>query len=233
MFLQTIPDTVLALDAAERGGPVAASVQADRSVEPEDGPRAARRPGVRADLGPARDGAGRAGPASWSGTTRLRPAVRPPARSRYQLRSAPLVVGDKVIQGVTASFAPAADSSSALDIDSGEGALAIQHDRAARTSPAATAGTDCRWIGAAADRSGTRAPTMPELNLIYFGVAPTYDTGPLLHPVGRRRRHRGCALHELHDRAESRHRKAGLALPARRERPVGPRLGVRAPDRRR
>ena len=26
----------------------------------------------------------------------------------------------------------------------------------------------------------------PELNLIYFGVAPTYDTGPLLHPVTTR-----------------------------------------------
>ena len=24
-----------------------------------------------------------------------------------------------------------------------------------------------------------------ELNLIYFGVAPTYDTGPLLHPVNK------------------------------------------------
>ena len=41
----------------------------------------------------------------------------PPAmRSRYQIRSAPLVVGDKVIQGVTASFVPKGGFILAIDI---------------------------------------------------------------------------------------------------------------------
>ena len=48
-------------------------------------------------------------------------AVPTPAmRGAYNLRSAPLVVGDKVIQGVTASFVPKGGFLVGLDVDSGK-----------------------------------------------------------------------------------------------------------------
>ena len=52
-------------------------------------------------------------------------------RTQYQLRSAPLVVGDKVIQGVTASFSPRGGFILAHRHQFREGALALQHHRPA------------------------------------------------------------------------------------------------------
>ncbi|MBL4673588.1 MAG: PQQ-binding-like beta-propeller repeat protein, partial [Arenicella sp.] len=41
-------------------------------------------------------------------------------RAAYNLRSAPLVIGDKVIQGMTASFAPKGGFIVAMDLESGD-----------------------------------------------------------------------------------------------------------------
>ena len=103
-------------------------------------------------------------------------------RGQYQLRSAPMVVGNKVIQGVAASFVPKGGFILAIDIDSGD-ELWRFHTIARPGEPGGNS-----WNGLALDeRSGGsvwhQGTYDPELNLIFFGVAPTYDTGPLLHPV--------------------------------------------------
>ena len=232
MFLQTIPDTVLALDASNGEVLWRYQYHAVRAVEPEDGPRAARRQGVRADVRPPRDGAEREdwraglGPRDRNGQSAnvgAKPlsAARRAAGRRQQ--GHPGRDGELCLQAAASSSA----STSRRGRRCGDSTPSP-----GPASPAATAGTACRWIDGAADRSGTRAPTTPSLNLVYFGVAPTYDTVPLAAAVGRRRRDLGCAVHELHDRAEPRHGEAGLALPARRQRSVGSRLGVRAAARR-
>jgi alcohol dehydrogenase (cytochrome c) len=106
-----------------------------------------------------------------------------PGRGRYQLRSAPLIVGNKVIQGVTASFTPGGGFIVGLDIDSGNEIW--RFNTIAR--PGEPGGNS--WNGLPLEgRSGGsvwhQGTYDPELNLIYFGVAPTYDTLPLLKPSG-------------------------------------------------
>ena len=59
MFLQTIPDTVLALDGSNGTILWRHQYKPTVAVEQEDGPRAARQQSVGADLRPARAGAGR------------------------------------------------------------------------------------------------------------------------------------------------------------------------------
>ncbi len=105
----------------------------------------------------------------------------PPAmRGRYQIRAAPMVVGDKVIQGVTASFVPKGGFIVAIDIKTGKESW--RFNTIAR--PGEPFGDT--WNGLELDkRSGGsvwhQGTYDPELNLVYFGVAPTYDTGPLVH----------------------------------------------------
>ncbi len=73
------------------------------AVEPEDGAGAARRRVFvpTSDLHVLALNA-RTGELVWN--HEIATASQTSARSRYQMRGAPLVVGDKVIQGVTASF---------------------------------------------------------------------------------------------------------------------------------
>ncbi|MEM6705364.1 MAG: PQQ-binding-like beta-propeller repeat protein [Acidobacteriota bacterium] len=97
----------------------------------------------------------------------------------YQLRSAPLVAGGKVLQGVTSSFIPKGGFIVALDPETGEESW--RFNTIAR--PGAPGGNT--WNGLPLDkRSGGsvwhQGTYDPELDLVYYGVAPTYDTGPLL-----------------------------------------------------
>lgn len=104
----------------------------------------------------------------------------PEARRAYQLRSAPVVAGDKVIQGVTASSAPKGGFILAVDINSGEEVWRF-NTIARPGEPEGNTWNDLPLD----DRSGgsvwNQGTYDAELNLLYFGVAPTYDTGPLLH----------------------------------------------------
>ncbi len=106
------------------------------------------------------------------------------ATGGYQLRSEPLVVGDKVIQGITASFA--SKGGFILGIDANTGEECWRFNTIAR--PGEFGGETWndvpmeRRSGGSVWHQGTYDP---ELNLIYYGVAPTYDTGPLLHPVDK------------------------------------------------
>ena len=112
--------------------------------------------------------------------------ISPPATRRgklFNLRSAPLIVGDKVIQGVTASGAPGGGYIVGLDIATGR-ELWRFHTIARPGEP----GGDS-WNGLPLNkRSGAsvwdQGSYEPALHLVYFGVGQTYDTGPLLHPSG-------------------------------------------------
>jgi alcohol dehydrogenase (cytochrome c) len=181
MFLQTIPDMVLRAGRLERRDPGGGSVHAVRAGEPEDGSRAGRRQGIRADVRSPRGGPERGPALVWD--HEIATASQTSARSRYQIRSAPLVVGNKVIQGVTASFSPGGGFIVGMDIESGKEMW--RFNTIAR--PDEPGGNS--WNGLPLDRrSGGsvwhQGTYDPSLNLIYFGVAPTYDTLPLLQPSG-------------------------------------------------
>ena len=102
--------------------------------------------------------------------------------ARYQLRSAPFVVRDTVIQGVAASFVPKGGFVIGIDAKSGEEIWRF-HTIARPGEPGGAS-----WNGLPLEkRSGGSVWHQftydPETGLVYFGVAPTYDTGPLLNPA--------------------------------------------------
>lgn len=112
-------------------------------------------------------------------------AIEAPARDKkaFVLRSAPLIVGDKVIQGVTASGAPGGGFIVGLDLATGK-ELWRFHTIARPGEPGGNS-----WNGLPLDkRSGAsvwdQGTYDKTLNLVYFGVGQTYDTGPLLKPSG-------------------------------------------------
>jgi alcohol dehydrogenase (cytochrome c) len=103
---------------------------------------------------------------------------------RYELRSSPLVAGNKLILGVTASVTPGGAFIVALNLDNGTEAWRF-HTLARPGEP----GGDS-WNGLPVnERSGGSVwipgSYDPQLNLVYFGAAPTYDTGPLLKKVDK------------------------------------------------
>ena len=177
MFLLTAPDTVLALDAANGEllwryqhvptGPssqkIGLALHGDRVFVPTS------------DLQVLALNA-RTGALVWKHEVA---PVGAQGRGRYQIRSAPLIVGNKVIQGVAGSFSPGGGFIVGLDIDSGKEVW--RFNTIAR--PGEPGGNS--WNGLPLDgRSGGsvwhQGTYDPELNLVYFGVAPTYDTLPLL-----------------------------------------------------
>jgi alcohol dehydrogenase (cytochrome c) len=103
------------------------------------------------------------------------------ARTRYQIRSAPLVVGNRVIQGVTASFSPGGGFIVGLDIDSGKEIWRF-HTIARPDEPGGNSWNGLPLEGRSGGSVWHQGTYDPALNLVYFGVAPTYDTLPLLNP---------------------------------------------------
>ena len=100
----------------------------------------------------------------------------------YHLRSAPFVVGDKVMQGITSLRVPKGGWIVAIDSETGE------EEWRFNTIPRPGEPGGNTWNGLPIEgRSGgsvwNAGAYDAELNLAYFGVAPTYDTGPLLYPV--------------------------------------------------
>lgn len=182
MFLQTVPDTVLAIDASngdvlwryQREGvsgdkKMGLGLHDDRVFVPTS------------DLHVIALNA-KTGEVVWDHEISTGPDAR--LRRGVYLRSAPLVIGDKVIQGVAAHRTPQGAFIIAVDIESGEEAW--RFNTVAR--PGELGGNS--WNGLSLDeRNGGsvwhQGTYDAELNLVYFGVAPTYDTMPLLIPVDR------------------------------------------------
>ncbi len=118
MFLHTFPDTVLALDASN------GQVLWRHQYEPTSPSSQKMGLALHGDkvFVPTSDLhvlalRAKTGELIWD--HEIAPET-PTMRRVYNLRSAPLVVGDKVIQGVTASFVPKGGFAVAIDINSGE-----------------------------------------------------------------------------------------------------------------
>jgi alcohol dehydrogenase (cytochrome c) len=183
MFLQTNPDTVLALNAATGS-------ELWRFTRPPVGVSSTMKMGLSLSGGlvlvPTSDLHvlaldAHTGAKVWDQEIAIiAPAVK---GTTLGLRSAPLIVGDKVIQGVTTSFVPGGGFIVALDIATGKELW--RFNTIAR--PGEPGGET--WNGLPLDkRSGGsvwhQGTWDRDLNLIYYGVAPTYDTGPMLKSSG-------------------------------------------------
>ncbi len=102
-------------------------------------------------------------------------------RRGSHLRSAPLIVGDKVIQGVCASMNPGGAFILALDIETGKEVWRF-NTVAGPGEPYGDTWNDLPLAGRSGGSVWHQGTYDPEFNLVYFGVAPTYDTKPLLYP---------------------------------------------------
>jgi alcohol dehydrogenase (cytochrome c) len=178
MFLQTFPDKVLALDASNgmvlwryqhegdfRSAPkMGIALHGDKVLVPTS------------DLHVVALNA-KTGEVIWGhAIVHDDPALK--------LRSAPLVAGSKVIQGVTAIRVPKGGFIVALDIDTG--AESWRFNTVGR--PGELGGDTWNDLPLEERSGGSvwhQGSYDAELNLVYFGTAPTYDTGPLLHPIDK------------------------------------------------
>ncbi len=178
MFLQTTPDVVLALNAANgellwrhvyvpsvpSSQKMGLSLSGDRVFVPTSDLHV-----IALDA--------KTGAQVWDHEIELSaPATN---RRDFQLRSAPLIVGDKVIQGVTASGAPGGGYIVGLDIATGRELWRFH------TIPRPGEPGGNSWNGIPIEeRKGAsvwdQGSYDKSLNLVYFGVGQTYDTAPLL-----------------------------------------------------
>lgn len=100
----------------------------------------------------------------------------------YDLRAAPLIAGDKIIQGVVGSFVSTGAFIVALDAETGEEAWRFQ----TLARPGEPGGNT--WNDLPLDQRSGGSVWIPgsydsDLNLAYFGVAPTYHTPRLTYAV--------------------------------------------------
>ena len=101
----------------------------------------------------------------------------------YQLRSAPTVAGGQVIQGMAASFVPGGGFIIAIDLVTGRETW--RFNTLAR--PGEPGGNTWNDIPLEERQGGSVWNTGAydsQLDLLFYGVAPTYNTGPLLYPLG-------------------------------------------------
>ena len=101
----------------------------------------------------------------------------------YALRSAPTVAGGQVIQGMAASFVPGGGFIFAIDLDTGRETW--RFNTLAR--PGAPGGNTWNNIPLEERQGGSVWNTGAydaELDLVFYGVSPTYNTGPLLYSLG-------------------------------------------------
>ena len=100
----------------------------------------------------------------------------------YALRGAPVIAGNMLVQGVTATFMPGGGFIVGLDLETGQevwrfNTVAWPGEPGGNTwndIPLEERSGGSVWVPGSYD---------PELDLVYFGLAPTYHTEPLLRPV--------------------------------------------------
>ncbi len=178
MFLQTFPDTVLAIDATN--GDVLWRYQSE-GLE-----RAHKKMGlslheqrvyvatsdkhvIALDV--------RSGNVVWEHKLSLGSEE---ARAQYQIRSAPLIAGDVVIQS-TLAYRNVPEGSFIIGIDRKTGKERWRFNTIAR--PGQPGGHTWNGLPMAERNGGSvwhQGTYDPALNLVYYGIAPTYDTAPLL-----------------------------------------------------
>ncbi|MDT8429301.1 MAG: PQQ-binding-like beta-propeller repeat protein [Pseudomonadales bacterium] len=97
----------------------------------------------------------------------------------YSLRSAPLIANGQVIQGVTASLVPEGGFIIAVDLATGKESWRF-HTVARPQAQGGSTWNDLTLQQRSGGSVWVPGSYDPELNLVYFGSGPTYDTAPLL-----------------------------------------------------
>jgi len=180
MFLHTAPDTVLALNAAT-GTELWRFVHKPAGASTQKmglGLSGGRVFAPTSDLHVIALDA-RTGEKAWDHTIELSaPATN---RTMFNLRSAPLVAGDKVIQAVTSSAGPGGGFIVALDINTGNEVWRF-HTLARPGAPGGNTWNDLPLEKRTGGSVWDQGTWDKDLNLVYYGAGATYDTGPLLKP---------------------------------------------------
>lgn len=102
----------------------------------------------------------------------------------YSLRSAPLIANGQVIQGVTASLVPEGGFIIAIDLATGEESWRF-HTVARPEAQGGNTWNDLPLNKRSGGSVWVSGSYDPELDLVYFGSGPTYDTAPLLPELGK------------------------------------------------
>lgn len=180
MFLQVSPDTVLALDATtgaelwRHKHPLPETV--DSTMKMGLSLAGGRVFVPTSDLHVLALDA-KTGEKVWDHAIELYPPQK--MERTLGLRSAPLIVGDKVIQGVTTSFVPGGGFIVGLDINTGKEVWRFN----TIPRPGEPGGETWNGLPLEGRKGGSvwhQGTWDKDLNLIYYGVAPTYDTAPLI-----------------------------------------------------
>lgn len=100
----------------------------------------------------------------------------------YALRGAPTVAGGQVIQGVAASFVPGGGFIIAIDLETG-GETWRFNTLARPGEPGGNTWNDIPLEQRQGGSVWNTASYDPELDLLFIGVSPTYNTAPLLYPL--------------------------------------------------
>lgn len=109
-------------------------------------------------------------------------AVTAAGQRQYSLRASPLIADGVVVQGVTATMVPEGGFIIGLDADSGEELWRFQ-TVAGPDDPGGHTWNDIAHTERQGGSVWIPGSYNPEINLVYFGAAPTYHTAPLLDPV--------------------------------------------------
>jgi len=105
-------------------------------------------------------------------------------RVPYSLRAAPIVANGIVVQGVTATMMPEGGFIVGFDLESGAEMWRF-HSIARPGAPGGNTWNDAPLPERTGGSVWVPGSYDPQLNLIYYGLAPTYDTGTLLYSVNK------------------------------------------------
>ena len=100
----------------------------------------------------------------------------------YQLRSAPTVAKGQVIQGMAASFVPGGGFIFAIDLETGKETWRF-YTLARPDEPGGNTWNNMPLEDRQGGSVWNTGAYDPELDLVFFGASPTYNTGPLLYPL--------------------------------------------------
>ncbi len=122
-----------------------------------------------------------------TGTVLWEHAVETPANpggpGYHSLRGAPMVANGMIIQGVGATMTPEGGFIIGLDLETGTEQWRF-HTVARPGEPGGNTWNNLPLQARSGGSAWIPGSYDPELNLVYFGTAPTYDTGPLLEDLG-------------------------------------------------
>ncbi|MSR10807.1 MAG: alcohol dehydrogenase [Gammaproteobacteria bacterium] len=102
----------------------------------------------------------------------------------YSLRSSPLIANGQVIQGVTATLVPEGGFIIAVDLATGKESWRF-HTVARPESQAGNSWNELELDKRSGGSVWVPGSYDPELELVYFGSGPTYDTKPLLPELNK------------------------------------------------